>query len=45
MENLPTQSILLLPGKSDRKNYFQSEIFKEFKRMQLMMIKDKKKNL
>ena len=32
MEKLPTESILLLPGNNNRKNYFQSQIFKELQK-------------
>ena len=32
MEEIPTQLILLLPGNNNRKNYFQSQIFKELQK-------------
>ena len=45
MENLPNQSILLAPGDNNRKNYFQSQIFKDLQKNESNEDKGQKEKL
>ena len=45
MENLPNQSILLAPGNNNRKNYFQSQIFKDLQKNESNEDKGQKEKL